>query len=71
MKDATIYLADGNSGHKLRFYAEPVCQDVGAVCVRCAEQDMEHVLKWCSRKDWQNAILNALSAEAQALGLYK
>ena len=66
-----IYLADGYNGHKLRFYAQPVSQDVGAVCVRCAEHGMAYMLKWCSRKDWQNAILDALSAEAQALGLYE
>ena len=70
MKDATIYLVDGYNGHLLRWYADPVSQDVGAVCVRCAEHGMEYVLRWYSRKDWQNAILNALSAEAQAQGLY-
>ena len=70
MKGATIYLADGYNGHKLRFYAEPVSQDGDLVRVRCAEQGQGHLLRWCSRKDWQNAILAALSAEAQALGLY-
>lgn len=71
MKDQTIYLADGYNGHKLRFYVEPVSQDDNMVCVRCAEQGMDYMLKWCSRKDWQKAILDALSADAQAWGLYK
>lgn len=70
MKDETIYLEDGYTGHKLRFYVDPVVYDSDLVCLRCAEQGMEHTLAWHFRKDWRKAILDALSAEAQALGLY-
>ncbi|RYY51310.1 MAG: hypothetical protein EOO06_00855 [Chitinophagaceae bacterium] len=55
-----IQLADGFNGSTMNFDSFPLQIDGDCVKLRCSDDGKHYLIKWTTKKDYDQAIINAL-----------